>query len=78
MFHTLIQSYADALYVATTLRPPRSPSGRASEHLAGSDACEEAGPSGPLAGRFVQWLLGRLGRGFGATAAPHLRPLPKI
>ena len=25
MFHALIQSYADALYVATTLRPPLSP-----------------------------------------------------
>jgi hypothetical protein len=79
MFHALIQSYADAMYVATTLRPPLSPpSACVSERFAGSDACEKARPSGPLAGPIVQWLLARLGRGFGATAAPHLRSLPKI
>ena len=79
MFHALIQSYADAMYVATTLRPPLAPpSACVSERFAGSDACEKSRPSGPLAGRIVQWLLARLGRGFGATAAPHLRPLPKI
>ena len=78
MFHALIRSYADALYVATTLRPPLSPpTACVGERLAGSEACEEARPSGPLGGRIVRWLLARLGRGFGATAAPHLRTLPK-
>ncbi len=79
MFHALIQSYADAMYVATTLRPPMSPpSACASERFAGSDARREAGPSGWLAGRIARWLRTRLGCGFGATAAPALRPLPKI
>lgn len=79
MFHALIQTYADAMYVATTLRPPMSPpSTCGSERFAGSDARREAWSSGPFAGWIARWLRTRLGRGFGATATPALRPLPKI
>jgi hypothetical protein len=79
MFHALIQSYADALYVATTLRPPLSPlSGCVSECTAASDARTEAGRSGRPASRIGRWLRARLGRGFDATVAWALRPLPKI
>jgi hypothetical protein len=79
MFHALIQSYADALYVATTLRPPLSPpSGCVRECIAGSDAHTETGPSSRPASRIGRWLRTRLGRGFDATVASALRPLPKI
>ena len=78
MFHALIQSYADALYVATTLRPPLSPSGCVSERPAGSDAHTQVGPSSRSVSRIGRWLSTRLGRGFGVAATLALRPVPKI
>ena len=76
MFHAIVQTYADAMYVATTLRPPMSPTSACeSERIAGSDARGEAGSSGPLAGQIVQWLRTRLGCRVGATAAPGA-PIP--
>jgi hypothetical protein len=79
MFHALIQTYADALYVAMTLRPPASAlPGHPKERLADGDERSPAPPSGPLSGRIAGWLRTRSGRGFAATTAPALRPLPKI
>jgi hypothetical protein len=77
MFHALIQTYADAMYVATTLRPPASAPAREREHLADGEKRDGA-PSGPLSGGVAGWLQARLARRFAATTAPALRPLPKI
>jgi len=75
MFHDLITAYADAIHVATTLRPPVSaPPARESERLADDDEHRRAGSSDGLAGRIVGWMRTRLGRGFGAPAAPPVRP----
>lgn len=71
MFHTLIQTYADAMYVATTLRPPVSAwSLRTSEGAADGEARGPARSSGPLAGRIAAWLRRTLGRRFTATGEP--------
>jgi hypothetical protein len=71
MFHALIQTYADAMYVATTLRPPVSARPvRESECHADCRARSLARPSGQLAGWIVDWLRTRLRRGFAATAKP--------
>jgi hypothetical protein len=57
MFHALIQAYADAMYVATTLRPPVSAaSARESERFADCQERSRARSSGRLAGRIVGWL----------------------
>jgi hypothetical protein len=77
MFHALIQTYADAMYVATTLRPPVSVRPvRESECVADCEARSLARPSGQLAGWIVDWLRTRLRRGFAATAksAAAIRP----
>jgi hypothetical protein len=71
MFHTLIQTYADAIYVATTLRPPVSTRPvRESEGLADGEERSLARRSGQLAGSIVDWLRTRLRRGIAATATP--------
>jgi hypothetical protein len=77
MFHALIQTYADAMYVATTLRPPVSARPvRESECLTDGEACSGARASGRLPGRIVGWLRTRLDRGFTAAAKPaaSIRP----
>jgi hypothetical protein len=71
MFHALIQTYAEALYVATTLRTPVSVRPvRESEFHADCEARSLARLSGQLAGSIVDWLRTRLRRGFAATAEP--------
>lgn len=71
MFHTLIQTYADAICVATTLRPPVSARPvRESEGLADGEARGPARRSGQLAGSIVDWLRTRLRRGIAATTKP--------
>lgn len=77
MFHDIIKAYADAMSVATTLRPPVSaPPARESERFADCEERSRARSSGRLAGRVVGWLRTRLGRGFGAAAepTPPIRP----
>lgn len=79
MFHDIIEAYADALSVATTLRPPVS---APPAHDSDCDADRERSRRAPLPGRLVSWLARRLGRGvnvaFSAvslrsfTRAPHL------
>jgi hypothetical protein len=79
MFHALIQTYADAMYVATTLRPPASAQpAHENERLADGEERSPARSSGPLRGRIADWLRTRLGRGCAASTEPALRPLPKI
>lgn len=71
MFHTLIQTYADAIYVATTLRPPVSARPvRESECHADCEAGSLTRQSGQLAASIVDWLRTRLRRGIAATAKP--------
>jgi hypothetical protein len=74
MLHDIIKAYADALYVATTLRPPVSAtSARERDRFADGQERSRARSSSLLAGRIADWLGTRLGRGFGATggrAAP--------
>ena len=71
MFHTLFQTYADAMYVATTLRPPvSSRSLWAGEGPADGEVSSPTRSSGPLAGRIAGWLRTRLGRRFAATGEP--------
>ena len=71
MFHALIQTYADAMYVATTLRPPASGSpAHENERRADGEERSSARSSGPWSGRLAGWLRTRLGRGFAATTAP--------
>ena len=70
MFLDIINAYADAMYVATTLRPPVSAApARERERFADSEERSRARSSSPLAGRFANWLRTRLG-GFGATGVP--------
>jgi len=79
MFHTLIQTYADAMYVATTLRPPvSSRSLWASERRADGEVSSPARSSGPLAGRIAGWLQTRLGRRFTTTGEPAAPTRPSF
>jgi len=71
MFHDIIKAYADAMYVATTLRPPVSAaSARESERFADCQERSRSRSSDRLAGWIVGWLRTRLGRGFAASAEP--------
>ena len=74
MFHALIQSYADAMYVAATLRAPAPARPvRESECFADCEVRSRARSSSRVARRFVGWLRTRLGRGVAAAdkrAAP--------
>jgi hypothetical protein len=89
MFHDIINAYADAIYVATMLRPPVSAAvADECERFADGEERRRAKSSARLAGRIADWLRTRLDRGFGATGAParpsFIRaphagsPLPKI
>jgi hypothetical protein len=71
MVHDIIKAYADAMYVATTLRPP-PPVGPDCES---DDTADGAARLARLSGWLAAWLRTRLGRGFGATAksAPSIR-----
>jgi hypothetical protein len=79
MFLDIINAYADAMCVATTLRPPVSAApARDRERFADSEERSRGRSSSPHAGRFANWLRTRLGRGFGATGgrtAPARRSL---
>jgi hypothetical protein len=66
MFHDIIKAYADAMYVATTLRTPPS----VAPACESDEVAHRARSSGWLAGRVAAWLRTRFGRGFGATAKP--------
>lgn len=71
MFHDIIKTYADALSVAITLRPPVS---APPAHDSDCDADRERSRRAPLPRRLVAWLARRLGRGFeGALSAVSLR-----
>jgi hypothetical protein len=73
MFLDIIKTYADALCVATTLRPPVSAPAGERERFADGEERSRARSASPLAGQIANWLRTRLGRGFGATggrAAP--------
>jgi hypothetical protein len=71
MFHDLIKAYADAMYVATTLRLPVSVApAPESECLAEGEERRRAGLSGRRARGIGGWLRTRLGRRFGTAAAP--------
>ena len=71
MFLDIIKAYADAMYVATTLRPPVSAApARERERFADGEERSRARSSSALAGRIANWLRTRLGRGFGATGGP--------
>jgi hypothetical protein len=64
MFPDILKAYADALYVATTLRPPvPTPPARESERFAESEEPGQATALRPLTGRLADWLRTRLGRG---------------
>jgi len=78
MFHALIQTYADAMYVATTLRPPASAPARENERLADGEERSPARPSGPLSGRIAGWLRTRRDRALAATAAPAVPIRPSF
>jgi hypothetical protein len=83
MFLDIIKAYADAMYVATTLRPPVSAAPtRERERFADGEQRSRARLSSPLAGRIAKWLRTRLGRGFGANGprrplGPHSRATPE-
>ena len=68
MFHDLIKAYADAMYVATTLRLPVSVA--PTRDLAEGEERRRAGLSGRLARGIGGWLRTRLDRRFGTAAAP--------
>jgi hypothetical protein len=71
MFHALIQSYADAMYVAATLRPPASARPvRESECFAACEVRSRTRSSSRVARRIAGWLQTRFGRGLAATAEP--------
>ena len=68
MFHALIQSYADAMYVAATLRAPAPARPvRESECIADCEVRSRARSSSGVARRIVGWLQTRLGRGLAAS-----------
>jgi hypothetical protein len=70
MFNDIIRTYADAMYVATTLRlPQQAPPARESDRIADREERRRA----PLADRLVGWLARWLRRGSAAvpTAAIH-------
>ncbi len=70
MFHDIIRVYADAMYVATTLRlPPSAWPARESECLVDCELRSRRQSLSRLVGRIADRLRTRLGRG-GATAAP--------
>ena len=71
MFHDIIEAYADAMYVATTLRmPPPAQPPRGNERISDREERSPARSSSRPARGIVGWLWTRLGRGFGATAEP--------
>ena len=75
MFLDIINAYADAMYVATTLRPPVSAApARDRDRFADSEERSRARSSSPHVGRFANWLRTRLGGGFGATGGPAAPP----
>ncbi len=76
MLHDIIKAYADALYVATTLRLPATAAPtRESECFADGEERGRVRSSGRLAGWVARLLQARLGRGFGQRARPaRIRP----
>jgi hypothetical protein len=66
MFHDLIEAYADAMYVATTLRssPPARPA------RADCTEAREARSRGGVARRVSDWLRMRFARALGTTSKP--------
>ena len=67
MYHDIIKAYADAVYVATTLRPPMSAApARERERFADGEGRTRARSSRRLAGRIVTWLR----TGFGVAVGP--------
>jgi hypothetical protein len=73
MFDEIIKAYADALCVATTLRPPVS----ASAALGGKPfaACSECRRS-RVSSRLAGWLRASPGRRIGAATGSTAPPLP--
>jgi hypothetical protein len=67
MFHDIIKAYADALTVATTLRPPAP--AREAERFAACEENRRALLSPRLVGRLVRWF-----RGGSDAAVPAARP----
>ena len=72
MFHDILQAYADAMYVATTLRPPRGTPARYGDECPANNEDRRRTP---------RWA--RLGRWFAASLRAPLagdvvrRPFPR-
>jgi hypothetical protein len=76
MFPDIIKSYADAMYVATTLRPPVSaPPVRESERFAEAGDRKRPKASRPLVSRVIDWLRTR--RGHGEPVRPSFNRAPQ-
>ncbi len=73
MFHDLIKAYADAMYVATTLRPPVSDAfARESERFAD---CQERSRV-RWSGRVAAWIAGGWRVLLGRAGSPTGEPAP--
>jgi hypothetical protein len=70
MLIDIIQAYADALHVATTLRPaPPARGSRSTPSRDDAEARPAATPSPAVSRRLAHWLV-RLGSGTDLTATP--------
>jgi hypothetical protein len=79
MFLDIIKAYADAMYVATTLRPPVSAaSTRERERFADAEERSRARSPRLHGGRIANWLRTRLGRVLGVTGTPAAAARPSL
>jgi hypothetical protein len=71
MLPDIIEAYADAMYVATTLRsPPLARPAREHERFPDRAEMGRARPPRRLARRVSDWLRARFGRARGTTSKP--------
>ena len=74
MFHDIIKAYADAMSVATTLRPPVSAQpAHESEGFADGEERSRARSSGRVAG----WIAGLRRVLLGRAGSPTAKPAPR-
>lgn len=78
MLPDIIEAYADAMYVATTLRSPPARPGHESGPLADRAELRQARSPGRLARGVSDWLRARFGRALGTTCKPAAPAQPGL
>jgi hypothetical protein len=78
MFPDVIKAYVDAMYVATTLRPPMSAVPAEGDRFADSEECRRVPSLRLLASRVAHWLRRTLDRRSGVMAEPTASVRPSF